>query len=529
MSIKLAKLKVLRLRSQDNLEKLAHYVPGKTKAPVPFVRNHDYIGGTFYHGPMSQHKSVDEYRKKAEPPVEIWRKDPKEKKKYKDKRKNLKKKRKGARPAKRMKRIAELAFFKNNVRKNRPYIEHDAGQLRKAAWVNRDNLVELKTILSESEKRPDLILFRDVKRSFTAALFKRAREERPYFNSSSAQLRDLIMKNKDNVDELRNILHELSLRSSMAARAMMARVKDLIKNKENIPAVEPEQLPLPMEQPKVRVIEPEVLPPEDITPTPEPEPKKEEKVDWRNAKADIPDEDYKTQFEAVVATKDLPEFGLFGHVRQFLRGQKIREVTVLFHDAVDHLGAAWADHERIDVTAFDEGGQIGGWDGSYGGSGAMMYSDNKATRAAGGKINTTIPPNHAILEVRRAWEGRYVNRATLHVNTANQASLLPEGDKMDEAKKNRLIDVASVFSGYISAARPEQLYKMKVTQEELDELVDMDIIKCAKGKRPQVTGTSPRHVGYGKGAYNSPFKYPYDLARARLTVKGKNFVIQGKK
>ena len=64
---------------------------------------------------------------------------------------------------------------------------------------------------------------------------------------------------------------------------------------------------------------------------------------------------------------------------------------------------------------------------------------------------------------------------------------------------------------------------MKVTQEELDELVDMGFIKGTKGRRPQKTGDKPESVGYGKGGYNSPFRYPYDLAGARVTIKGKNF------
>lgn len=90
--------KIISIRKQNHKNfiwwKSAHYVPGKTEVPVPLAKGHDYIGGTFYHGPMSRWKSVSEYREKAEPPVEIWRTDKEERKKYKKKRKKSKKKKK---------------------------------------------------------------------------------------------------------------------------------------------------------------------------------------------------------------------------------------------------------------------------------------------------------------------------------------------------------------------------------------------------------------------------------------------------
>lgn len=97
-------LQKIALQRAINHAKFAHYVPGKTKAPVPFVRNHDYIGGTFYHGPMDRWKSVSEYREKAEAPVEAWRKDPEEKKKHKERQKSRKKKKKKKHISKRAER-----------------------------------------------------------------------------------------------------------------------------------------------------------------------------------------------------------------------------------------------------------------------------------------------------------------------------------------------------------------------------------------------------------------------------------------
>jgi hypothetical protein len=100
----------MKLRRVINRIKHAHFVPGKTKAPVPFVRNFDYIADSPYHGPMSRWKKITDYKKKGQP-VEIWKGRKKRKSKGEKPKKKKRLKVKRMRPTRRQKRRAALILM----------------------------------------------------------------------------------------------------------------------------------------------------------------------------------------------------------------------------------------------------------------------------------------------------------------------------------------------------------------------------------------------------------------------------------
>jgi hypothetical protein len=184
-----------------------------------------------------------------------------------------------------------------------------------------------------------------------------------------------------------------------------------------------------------------------------------------------------------IRTKELPRIGFLGHVRDLLYREKLWEIEVVFAETIEKLGASFDDRVRKDVQAFDNNGPLGGWTGSYGGSYAMMYSGSTSAKATGGKLNTNVPENVAILEITRHWKKSWA-KMTLH--PAHQAALLPEAPSnvdMDRAKKI---------------------------------LVKNGWLKPHNGKSPK-RYDKPIY----KGKYPEMYRY-YDLAGCRVTTEGKN-------
>jgi hypothetical protein len=215
-----------------------------------------------------------------------------------------------------------------------------------------------------------------------------------------------------------------------------------------------------------------------------------------------------------VRTKDLPQVGVFGHVRNFLYGEKLWEVSVKFVDKIDNLGVSYDDRMRVDVQAFGPEGSLKGWRGSYGGSSAMMYSNDIAAVATGGKFDLeNLPEDRVVLELHRHWKKSWV---TMYLNPCHQAAMLPP--KRDDVDMNRVAKILKVFTGLISSARQTPLHGLQVTQEEFGMLVDNGWLKCHKGKKPELL---PKPI-YTGGAYDQ-YKY-YDLNGASVTTEGKNVV-----
>jgi len=212
-----------------------------------------------------------------------------------------------------------------------------------------------------------------------------------------------------------------------------------------------------------------------------------------------------------VRAKELPKVGFLGHVRDLLYREKLWEIEVVFAESIERLGASFDDRVRKDVQAFNNDGLLGGWTGSYGGSSAMMFSDSKSAKAAGGKLNTNLPENVAVVEITRHWKKSWVK---MTLNPAHQAALLPEapsGVDMDRAKK-----ILDVFVGLKAAYRQDPLHELKVTTEEFEMLVEKGWLKPHKGKSPHKYD-KPIY----KGKYPEMYRY-YDLAGCKITTEGKN-------
>lgn len=211
-------------------------------------------------------------------------------------------------------------------------------------------------------------------------------------------------------------------------------------------------------------------------------------------------------------TKELPTIGALGHVRSYLYEEKIWEVRVKFVEEISGLGNSSCDHERTDVIAFDSAGMVGGWRGKYGGSYAMMYEQDRAALATGGRLNLEgLPPETAVLELHRTYPHTYV---TLYLNPVHQAKLLPPKPEGAERKKELL----KVFKSLKSSFRQGPLHNLKPTQEELNALVDEKYLKCHKGKKIEIL-SKPIYTG----GYPDLYRY-FEFNGATITTEGKNLV-----
>jgi hypothetical protein len=198
-----------------------------------------------------------------------------------------------------------------------------------------------------------------------------------------------------------------------------------------------------------------------------------------------------------VQTKDIPDFGQpFQQVRRKLEALSIKEIEIIFTDKANGLGASWHDHARVDVYMFKDG-EVKGWQGSYGGSYAAMYSKDISAQATAGKVSTDIPPGCAALEIVHYNQKRW---SKLLVNPCHKANLLTAHEEVPI----RLLQVLKHFRSLKAFARPEYLLRFKVTQEELDQLVNRKWIKPHNGKHPIVSGNK------------------IDLAGCQITTEGKN-------
>jgi hypothetical protein len=214
--------------------------------------------------------------------------------------------------------------------------------------------------------------------------------------------------------------------------------------------------------------------------------------------------------------KDLPDVGVFRHIRRTLEGLSFRgQIDVEFKTEVHNLGSS-NDHDRTDVYAYNETGQIGGWRGSYGGSSAAMFACNGLPgQAAAGLVGTPIMPGCAILSVRVHYKGRW---ATIYLHPENKNLLLPKPELSERLQK-----ILAVFGSITAAARKHALWEMQATTEELQELVSKDFLRVHKGRTICRLLGEPKFIGYGKsGEYNTPFAHPYDLGGAKITPEGKN-------
>ncbi len=215
-----------------------------------------------------------------------------------------------------------------------------------------------------------------------------------------------------------------------------------------------------------------------------------------------------------IRTKDLPTFGAFNYVRNFLYGEKIWEVNVKFVDKINNLGASYDDRMRVDVQAFGPKGPLNGWRGSYGGSYAMMYSKDISAVATGGKLNLeNVPEDRIVLEIHRHYKTTYV---VMFLNPCHQVALLPPAQ--NDCDVNRMAKILKVFSGLKPNYRQEPLHNLKVTKEEFGLLIDKGWLKCHKGKSPVVLD-KPIYIG----KYPVNYKY-FELNGAAITTEGKNII-----
>jgi hypothetical protein len=215
-----------------------------------------------------------------------------------------------------------------------------------------------------------------------------------------------------------------------------------------------------------------------------------------------------------VRTKELPTEGAFGHVRNFLYGEKLWEISVKFVDKIDNLGVSYDDRMRVDVQAFGPTGPLKGWRGSYGGSYAMMYSKDISAVATGGKLDLEdLPEDRIVLEIHRHWKSSWV---TMYLNPCHQAAMLPP--KKDDLDMARMAKILKVFKSLIASHRQEPLHGLKVTKEEFALLLENNWLKCHKGKKPEILD-KPIYVG----KYPVIYKY-FELNGATITTEGKNIV-----
>ncbi len=219
--------------------------------------------------------------------------------------------------------------------------------------------------------------------------------------------------------------------------------------------------------------------------------------------------------EAFARTKDLPQEGFFGHVRDYLYNEKLWEIKISFQKNVSRLGCSYDDRCRTDVIAFDNSGPKGSWKGRYGGSTAIMFENNMAAQATAGQISTDIPSNVAILEVTRHSNSSWVRMYLNPVHQNKMISEVPKNVDMDRAKK-----ILKVFKGLKAPYRHDDLHKIKATTKELQDLVDNKWLKCHKGKKP-FKHEKPSYIG----KYPITYKY-YEFGGARITTEGKNIIIK---
>ena len=80
----------------------------------------------------------------------------------------------------------------------------------------------------------------------------------------------------------------------------------------------------------------------------------------------------------------------------------------------------------------------------------------------------------------------------------------------------RVKKILDIFGGLKAAYRQDPLHKLKVTTEELEELVTKGWLKCHSGKSPRELD-KPQYIG----KYPALYKY-YDFGGAKITTEGKN-------
>ena len=215
-----------------------------------------------------------------------------------------------------------------------------------------------------------------------------------------------------------------------------------------------------------------------------------------------------------IRTKELPQIGAFGHARKFLYKERLWEISVEFVENVNRLGVSYDDRCRTDVCVFGPDGQLGGWQGSYGGSSASMFSNSQEAQATAGNVKlSSVPEGAVVLEITRHWKSSWVR---MYVNPIHKTKLLSENPT--DIDVGRYKDILRPFKSLKAPYRQEPLNKLSVTTEELEECVSRGWLKCHKGKQIKRL-EKPQWVGLSHQLY----KY-FDFAGAKITTAGKNLL-----
>jgi len=205
------------------------------------------------------------------------------------------------------------------------------------------------------------------------------------------------------------------------------------------------------------------------------------------------------------AVKDLPNEGIFSHVKSYLSKERVRSIDIHFVEKVTSLGCTYHDNHRQDVVAFDSSGICGGFRGSYGGSNAMLFRQDLSAVAAAGKVESSLPPGKAILQVTLYGNGKRYFKLSMNPIHRNPNILPPPISLREKA-------ILSCW-GYKSSYRPEALAREKVEQKELDSLVERGYIKPRKD--------APIVVKKVWASWLDEYRYSYKLNGARITPSGK--------
>lgn len=209
--------------------------------------------------------------------------------------------------------------------------------------------------------------------------------------------------------------------------------------------------------------------------------------------------------EISLTTGKLPDTQLFRQVRNYLRERKFKKVRIRFEYEVKGLGACY--YGRTNIVAVTRRGVGESW--------SSYFSEDSVQPTSNGR-DVKIDADICFVEIGgasgQAWVTLYLNPS----HAPSFSSLLARSTG-DPNKDRRVGEILEVFGAMIAVGRPEELERLRVSNDELAELVNLGYLTCLKGRLPEIINEP--HV-YRRRRLSRTYK----LNGARLTPSGETFV-----